>query len=175
MASQWWLIFISGFIFIGLGLWIVLSPLQSYFTISMFLAATVCIAGLMEVMFSLINHKNLHGWGWYLAGGIIDIVVGGYLLAYPLLTMVLLPVLLGAWMLYRGIVTFSHSFSLRSLGLKGWRWLLLAGIIIILLGALILVNPVLGVFNFVVWTGFAFIMSGVFRIALAIKLKAGLP
>jgi len=171
LTGHWWLVFVSGILFIGLGAWIILSPLKSYFSISLFLSGIVCAAGIMEVVFSLSNYKTLFGWGWYFAGGIIDMVVGGYLLAYPLVTMIMLPVLLGAWMLYRGIVTISHAFSIRPYRIKGWGWFLFAGMFIVLLSLFIIIDPALGALNFVVWTGIAFITSGLFRIALAVKLK----
>jgi uncharacterized membrane protein HdeD (DUF308 family) len=129
----------------------------------------------MEVLAISKNYRNTVGWGWYLAGGLVDTLIGGYLLASPLVTMVLLPVLFGAWMFYRGVVTLMHSISLRNYAIKNWVWLAVSGLITISLSVLVLFNPVIGALNFIIWTGLSFFIFGVFRIALGFEMKNLMP
>jgi len=172
IVANWWMIFASGILFVVLGIWIFFAPLQSYFTISLFFAGVITLAGLMELIFTLLNRKALSSWPWYVAGGVVDVFVGGYLMAYPLVTMILLPVFFGLWMLYRGIVAVSHSIQLRHSGWQGANWMLITGILIILLALLIIINPALGALNFLTWTSLSFIVSGIFRIVLSLRLRS---
>lgn len=170
IVANWWMIFASGVLFVVLGIWIMSAPLQSYFTISLFFAGIITLAGLMELTFTLLNRKMLSSWPWYVAGGVVDVVVGGYLMTYPLVTMILLPIFFGLWMLFRGIVAVSHSIQLRHSHLWGTDWMLIIGIVIILLALLIIINPALGALNFLTWTSLSFIVSGIFRMTLALRL-----
>lgn len=172
IIANWWMIFMSGILFVVLGIWIISSPLQSYFTISLFFAAIITLAGLMELTFTLLNRKALSSWPWYLAGGVVDVFVGVYLMAYPLVTMILLPIFFGLWMLFRGVVAVSHSLQMRRSHGWGSDIMLITGSVIILLSILIIINPALGVLNFLTWTSLSFIVSGFFRITLSLRLRA---
>lgn len=172
IVANWWMIFSTGALFVILGIYIISSPIQSYFTISLFFAGVITLAGLMELAFTLLNRKALTSWPWYVAGGVVDVFVGGYLMTYPLVTMILLPIFFGLWMLFRGIVAVSHSIQLRHSGWWGTDWMLITGIMIILLALLIIINPALGALNFLTWTSLSFIVSGIFRIALSLRLRS---
>jgi uncharacterized membrane protein HdeD (DUF308 family) len=171
-AQYWWLMFCSGVLFIGLGIWMLAAPVSSYLSLSLLFAFGMIFAGIFEVTFSVSNRKRLHGWGWTLSGGLIDIFLGGYLLNLPLLTMVIMPVIIGLWMLFRGFMAISSSIELRAYGILDWAWLLLTGILIVVLSVLIIADPLFGAINIVVWTAFAFLLSGIFRILLSLQLRS---
>jgi len=171
-ASQyWWLMFCSGMLFIVLGIWMLAAPVSSYLSLSLLFAFGMIFAGIFETTFAISNHKRLHGWGWTLSGGLIDIVLGSYLLNFPLLTMVVMPIIIGLWMLFRGFMAISSSIELRAYGVLDWVWLLLTGILIVVLSVLIIGDPFFGDINIVVWTAFAFLLSGIFRILLSLQLR----
>jgi len=170
-TKYWWLMLFAGVLLIGLGVWILASPVASYLSLSLVFAAGMVMTGSFEVIFSITNYKDVQGWGWTLAGGLVDLVLGVYLLYYPLLTMIVLPLIMGFWMLFRGFMAIGSSIELRAYGILDWGWLLFTGVMIILVALIILGNPLFGVINIVVWTALAFIISGIFRIYLSIKLK----
>lgn len=170
-AQHWWLMFSAGVLFVVLGIWILASPVASYLALSWFFAFGMIFSGLFEVIFSIGNHKRLHGWGWIMAGGLIDIFLGTYLLNYPLLTMIVMPIIIGLWMLFRGFMAIGSSIELRAYGILDWLWLLFTGILIVLLSLFIIGHPLFAAINIVVWTAFAFILSGIFRIFLSLQLK----
>lgn len=170
-AQYWWLMLLAGVLFVGLGIWILASPVASYLSLSLLFAFGMIFAGFFEIIFAIGNYKTLHGWGWTLAGGLIDLFLGIYLLNYPLLTMVVMPVIMGLWMLFRGCMAIGSSIELRAYGVLDWAWLLLTGVLIVLLSLLIIGSPLFSSVNIVVWTAFAFILSGIFRIYLSLQLK----
>jgi uncharacterized membrane protein HdeD (DUF308 family) len=98
-------------------------------------------------------------------------VIGAYPLSYPAVTMVILPFVLGFWLLFRGFSAIGFSFDIKSYGDLNRDWFLLFATGIIFFALLILAVPAFGVANIIAWTGLAFIFAGVFRIILAFRLK----
>lgn len=113
----------------------------------------------------------MEGWGWTLIGGLLDIVIGVYLLAYPLLTMSVLPFILGFWLLFKGFSAIGFAIDLKSYDESNWGVLLALGIIILLFAGMVLAVPAFGVLNIILWTSLSFIAAGVFRVVLAFRLK----
>lgn len=169
--SHWWLILMAGMVLIGLGVWIIASPFQSFLSLSKIFAMGILATGIFEIVFALNNHKSIETWGWTLVSGLVDLFVGGYLFLNPLITMVVLPVIIGFWMLFRGVFAIGNSIDMRAYGFWDWRWLLASAIFVILLACLILGNLAFGVVNMIVWTGLAFICAGIFRIHFSLKLR----
>jgi hypothetical protein len=170
-TQYWWLMFSVGVLFICLGGWILASPVDSYMSLGFLFAYGLTFSGLFELIFAIGNHKTLHGWGWTLVGGGIDLALGIYLLKVPMLTLMIMPVVIGLWMLFRGCMAFNSTIELRTLGVLDWAWLFVTGVLIILLSILILGSPFFASINVVVWTAFCFILSGIFRIFLSLQLR----
>ncbi|ASU35327.1 HdeD family acid-resistance protein [Mucilaginibacter xinganensis] len=170
VVNNWWLMLLAGIALIALGIGTIASPLHAYLSLSLVFAIGILAAGIFEIIFSLSNTAMI-GWGWAILGGIVDLLIGGYLIAFPVITMVLFPLLVGFWILIRGFMAARSAFEIKAFGLPGWGWLLLTGLVIILLGIMILLNPVWGIVNIIIWTGLAFIVGGAFRIYLAVKLS----
>jgi len=170
-VKYWWLILLTGLILVAVGIWVFASPVTAYLSLSILFGASILTVGFFETVFAISAHKSLEGWGWTLASGLLDIVIGSYLLAYPAITMTILPFVLGFWLLFRGFSAIGFSFDIKSYGDSSWGWFLLFAIGVIIFAFMILAVPAFGVANIVAWTGLSFIFAGVFRIVLAFRLK----
>jgi len=170
-SQYWWLMLFSGILFIGLGIVIVALPVSSYLSLSLLIACGMFFAGVFEVIFAFGNRKAFDSWGWTLAGGLVDLSLGAYLIYLPLLSMVVMPLVLGLWMLFRGCMAIGSSIELRTYGVLDWIWLMVNGVLIVILSILIIGHPLFSMINVVVWTAFAFIISGVFRLLLSLQLR----
>lgn len=169
--SYWWIFFLTGLLLTGIGIWIFASPVEAYVSLSILFAVGIFITGVLETLFAIIARKAIDGWGWTLAGGILDIVIGIYLMTYPLVTMQVLPLILGFWLLFRGFSAIGFALDMKSYKTSGWGWLLALGVVIIIFGCMILAVPAFGVLNIIIWTSLSFIAAGLFRIVLAFRLK----
>jgi uncharacterized membrane protein HdeD (DUF308 family) len=169
--NHWWLFLLTGILLIVVGFWVFASPLASYLSLSFIFSIGILFTGIFEIAFAISNRKTMDSWGWTLAGGILDLVIGLYLLSYPSVSMTVLPFILGFWLLFRGFSAVGSAFDMKSYGDKNWGWFLFMGIAIVFFGVMVLANPAFGVANIIIWTGSAFIVAGVFRIYLAIKLR----
>lgn len=92
-------------------------------------------------------------------------------MSYPAVTMTVLPFILGFWLVFRGFSAIGSAFDMKSYGAADWGWLLVLAIAIIFFGFMVLAVPAFGVANIIVWTSLSFIVAGVFRIFLALRLR----
>lgn len=170
-VQYWWLFLLTGILLIIIGLWVFSSPVTAYLSLSILFAVGILVSGIFEIIFAIANNKTMESWGWILASGILDLFIGIYLSSYPMVTVTVLPFILGFWLLFRGFMAIGLALEIRSYGAKDWGWQLFLAILILFLGFMVLANPAFGVANIIVWTGLAFIAAGIFRIYIAMKLR----
>ena len=170
-VKNWWVLTILGILFILLGIWVFRNPLESYIGLSLYFSIAMFIGGAFQIFFSVSNRDVLPGWGWQLMGGILQVLFGYILTSNPQITMAILPLFVGFWLLFRSINLASFSLELRSLLLPNWWLYLLFAILIGIFSFFILTRPVIGGITIVTWTGIALIMAGVAQIAISMDLK----
>ena len=80
----------------------------------------IIVAIYLMFAFALANKKGISSWGWYLAGGIIDLILGIFLMASPGLSMEVLPFVLAFWLMFRGFSATGYSMDLKRYGTRNW-------------------------------------------------------
>ena len=90
-VKNWWLSLLLGILYVVVAVSLMFAPLSGYAVLSILFSISMLFSGLLEISFAVSNRKNVSSWGWYLAGGIIDMIFGFYLIAYPLLSMEVIP------------------------------------------------------------------------------------
>ena len=101
-VKNWWLSLLVGLLYIIVAIYLMFAPLASYVALSILFSVSMFVSGLFEIAFALANKKGISSWGWYLAGGIIDLILGIFLMASPGLSMEVLPFVLAFWLMFRG-------------------------------------------------------------------------
>lgn len=134
-------------------------------------SVTFLVNGIFEIYSAISMRKETQGWGWILAGGIIDVLVGIILVSNPLLNLTVLPFVVGFGLMFRSMMAIGVSFDLNSFGVKGWGWLLAMGIAGLIFSFFLIRNPVFAGITVVIWTAMAFFCIGIFKIGLAFQLK----
>ena len=81
--------------------------------------------------------------------------------------MLSLPFIFGMWLLFSGINHFVNSFELQTLGVKGWGWLTVLGIILSVVGFFSLFDPIANLFAISILVGILLICEGISAIARA--------
>lgn len=169
-TNLWWLQILLGIAFIAFGIWVALVPKEGYAELSLFFAIAILLTGAFEITRAVKNKNYSLNWKWYLLGGIVDAIAGVIFLANLEMTMKLLPVLLGIWIIFRGILYIILSLEVRKGAFATWFVLLFFGILIIAMGVLILAKPEIGSYTIVYATSVAFIITGIFRVVLGRSL-----
>ena len=171
-VRNWWWFIIKGLLFIVAGIAIFARPAEGYLSLSILFSLVMLGSGLAQIFFAVANSNILPGWGWTLTSGILDLAIGIYLIAYPAVTMISLPYILGFWLMFAAFYLFGAAFDLGNLGIKNWGWLVFGGLVTMVCAFLILYHPAAGVASIITWSGIAFLIGGVFNLVLAFKLKS---
>ncbi len=170
-AKQWYLLLILGLIFIAMGVWVFLTPVSSLLALSIFFAITFLISGVFEISYAISNRKTIGHWGWNLAGGIMDLIIGLILISHPGISTVFLIFYVGFALLFRSIMTIGWSVQLNKVGTKDWGWVLTWGILGLIFSFFLLWNPAITGFAIVIYLGVALIMIGIAQIFISLRLR----
>ncbi|TDW96968.1 HdeD family acid-resistance protein [Dinghuibacter silviterrae] len=169
--KNWWWFVIKGILFLAAGVAIFMRPAEGYVGLSILFSIVMLGVGITQVSFATGNKGWLPGWGWTLASGIIDIVIGIYLLAFPVVTMATLPFFVGFWLMFRSFYIMGASIDLDNYNVPGWGWLLAGGILLLILSVFVIYYPAAAVVGIIACSGSAFIVAGILSIALAFRLR----
>lgn len=171
-VKNWWISLVVGILVIALGIWCLVSPGESLVGMAYAFVVVFLIGGVMDIILAISNRKYIYGWGWTLAAGIMETVLGILLLALPTPTITLMLIyLVGFWILFRSIWGIGESCQLQTIGVKGWGWLLALSILCVILSFLFLISPLFGGIFVVVFVGMTVVLYGIFRIIVAFKLR----
>lgn len=166
-----WTSLLLGILYVIAALFLLMAPLSSYVALSAIFSISILISGILEILFALSNKGNVSSWGWYLAGGIIDLIIGIYLVIYPLVSMEIIPFIVAFWLMFRGFTLCGYSTDLKRYGTRDWGWYLAIGILTILCSVIILWQPGFGAIYLLYMLAFGFLMLGLFRIVFSFELR----
>ena len=169
--KHWYIPAIVGSIFIVVGIYTFASPATSYVALSILFSLSFLFSGISEIVFSLTNRNEMDNWGWVLAFGILTTVIGGLLLSNPAVSMATLTFYVGFLILFRSISALSFSLDLKDYGIGDWGALMALGVIGLIFSIIMIWNPAFAGMTIVIWTGLAFITTGIFSLYMAFKLK----
>ncbi len=169
-VQNWWLSLILGILFIVVGIWMIFAPATTYVALSILFSVFMFVSGIFEITFAATN-RHLQGWGWYLTGGIIDLLLGILLMSYPALTMATIPFIIALWLIFRGFSAIGLSIDFSQMGIKGWGWSLFLGILTVICALLVIFEPMVGAAFVVYLAAFAFLFIGIFRLFIAFGMQ----
>jgi uncharacterized membrane protein HdeD (DUF308 family) len=107
--------------------------------------------------------------GWFIAIGLIDLIVGGIASTNLMLTNLASVVVIGAAMIVSGIAQIVHAFSAR--GPRGTAFWFLGSLIYTAAGALIVYDPLLASLELALLAGFFLASVGMMRTIAGIKIR----
>jgi len=171
-VKNWWILLILGILMVIGAIWMFKTPIANFAGIIMFFSMLIFISGFFSIFFAFSNKEDIDNWGIYLAGGILDIIVGFILLKHPAKAVIIFSVFIGLWLLFRGISTISTSFKLKKDGVDNWGWILFMGIFTTLFALMaILYQPLLGGAYLSFMLAFGFLFLGITFIFISFQLK----
>lgn len=168
---NWWMTLLLGIFFLLFGIWMLSTPVTSYIALASAFSILMFASGINEIYFAVAYRSQYTGWGWYLTGGILDLIIGLVLIIYPSLSLAVLPFFVGFWLMFRGIVAMASAIELRDYANGAWGWLMLLGIITVFFSFFILSNPLFASISVVIMTSFSFITMGIYNILLAFRFR----
>ena len=162
---HWWVFVLRGVLFILLSIYVFLSPTSAYLALSFLFGLVILLAGIAELLHAYQN-RGQGNRGWHLFIGLIEIILGLVLMSHLAASMDVLRVTIGIYFLFRGV----SILNFRALARGSW-WVILGGLIVLLFGILVLVNPAFGAVTVIIWTGMAFLVIGILNVMLGLRMK----
>jgi uncharacterized membrane protein HdeD (DUF308 family) len=108
-------------------------------------------------------------WGWLLALGILMIILGAFAIAAPYGATLAVQFALGWILVIGGIAEAIHAFMARGWG--GFLLELLSAILYVVVGVLLLTNPVGGALALTIVLAVFLIVEGIFKIMMAMRVR----
>lgn len=170
-VNHWYIPLIVGILFILCSIYVFKTPVESYLSLSLLFSFAFLIAGIMEIVFSISNRKEIDNWGWLLFSGILSLILGVILISNPALSVILLPIYVGFGLMFRSVSAMSTSFELKSYGITDWIGMFLLGLAGLIFSIIMIWNPVLGGISIVYWTALSLLSLGIFGIYYSFQLR----
>ena len=170
MARNWGWVLLRGILAILFGILAFVMPLPTFLTLLTFLAAYLVVDGVLTIITAIANRKSIADWGWLLFQGIIRVIAGIIAVINPVLAGISLIYIIGAWAVITGIMVIITAIRLRR-EISGELWLVLSGVIAIILGITLFVNPGGGAIAVVYAIGAYAVLTGILLVLLAFRLR----
>jgi len=167
-ADRWWLFLLSGIAWLIFALLVFQWDFTTVYAISILFGVVAIVAGVNELFLISISTT---GWKWVHAIlGILFILAGIYALWNPYDTFATLAVLVGLFLLFRGIFDITVAFVTKD-EFELWWLQLVLGLVEILLAFWVAGNFRSSAILLVIYVGVIALMRGISEIFVAFKLK----
>lgn len=151
----WWLVMIAGIAMFLVGLLILISPVKTLVLAVQLLGIYWLVIGVLSLA-SIGLDRTM--WGWKLASGILGVIAGIIVVRDPLWSALLVPTVLILFLavdaVIMGVAQFVHAFGGGGVGLA------LLGLLNIIFGLILLLNPLIGVYALPIILGFCALIGG---------------
>ncbi len=164
-------VLLRGIVSLILGILILVWPQLSLGVFLLLFGVFALVDGVFSLFHAIGRAMNGQSWVLRLLTGLFGIGVGIVVFVWPGITAVVLVYIIAAWALATGIVEIVTAIEFRQ-QLTG-EWLLAAtGIISVLFGLLLFVNPAAGVLALAILIGIYFVILGILLLVLAFQLPS---
>ncbi|MBR5783660.1 MAG: DUF308 domain-containing protein [Bacteroidales bacterium] len=168
----WWGVGILGIVMILIGIIMFFTPTISYIILSSIIGIIIFASGISNLALSINTWHVITGKVWIFANGIVEIILGFILMFSLAVSELILPILLGLWVLFKAINIIGVSDEMNIMEIPGAGWTLLLGIMTMICAFGVLSQPLIfGADAVVVWIGITLIMLGISCIIYSLQLK----
>ena len=140
--KKWWLLLIGGLLFLILGFVSMAHPMAALLSVIIYVGIAAVVSGLFTLIFVFSNTAAV-GWGWRLIEGAVDLLFGVIMLAHPLLSASLIPVIVGIWVFIRGLMYLIDALKWRRSRAE-WSGYAVIGVLLMVLGFLMVIDDRFG-------------------------------
>ena len=127
--------------------------------------------GIVELITAVTSRNLFLLRGYNIMGGMLDLFIGLLLCAFPRLTLDLLPIILGVWLLYHSFMVMGLGSDLKAIRTPGSSLLFIGGVVMLIIAILALFSNSFGTNLVVILTGTAFIVFGIILSSIALELR----
>jgi uncharacterized membrane protein HdeD (DUF308 family) len=166
----WWVFLVGGIAAVIFGVLALTKPVAAWFVVATFFAAAILVDGVFN-LWGAVQHREKDGWWIMLLMGVLGVLVGGYALLNPLVSMVAFVYLVALQALLLGVFLVMLGYKVRAATQREWI-LYLTGALSIAFGVVVFLNPAAGGIS-VIWMIAAWaLVIGTLKIIFAFKVKS---
>ena len=163
---------VMGVLLIVLGIWCIMTPVQTYLALAWFVGFGMLADGIANIFAWNELRKADMANVWTMVGAIISIILGiivlismGARLAVDLFIVIMAAI----WLIAMGVMRVAAGLRLRSIHKKGgveeigkrWYLAVILGVLMVLVGILSLFDPIVLMFGIGVFMGTCIVMAGI--------------
>jgi uncharacterized membrane protein HdeD (DUF308 family) len=166
----WWVFLVGGIAAVVFGLLAFAKPVAAWFVVATFFAASILVEGVFSVAGS-IQHRDKDGWWIMLLIGVLGVLVGGYALLNPMVSMAAFILLVAFQAIMLGVFLGMLGYKVRAVTEREWI-LYLTGALSVLFGILIIANPGIGGLSVILMIASWAIVTGILKILFAFRVRS---
>lgn len=171
-VKHWWLMLIAGILCIAAGICVFVFPVESYVALSILFGIVMLLTGVGQLIIASTSGNYLMMRGYFIVGGIMDLILGIFLCVYPGVTLVVLPFMMGLWLMYHSFILIAFGGDMDTFKVSGSASMIILGILVLILSIFVLLNPFsAGVVTVLVVAGAGLLLLGLTFCVLAAKLR----
>ena len=163
-----WMYVLRGILAIVFGLVTLAWPGLSLVVLVVVFGAYALVEGVVAIVLGFMRRREDDRWWAIVLGGLLGVVAGGIVLAWPAITSLALIFIIGAWAVANGVMQIIAAFS------DGW-YLALFGVLSILFGLFVLFRPLTGALALAWAIGWWGLVAGVALIVHALMRRRHAP
>jgi uncharacterized membrane protein HdeD (DUF308 family) len=168
----WWLFLVRGLLALAVGLIAIFDPGATLAALILLLGAFFIVDGVFAVIKAFGVMRSDRSWWLLLLSGVVSVIAGFVVFAWPGLTALTLAYLVGFWAIVTGIFEIMVAISLRRVIRGEWLYVLF-GAISIVFGIYVAFVPGLGLAYLTLLIAIYGFVAGFSLIAAAFRLRSG--
>ena len=137
VREHWKVFLFEGILLVILGLAAMIVPPLASLAVTIFLGWIFLISGIFGLIVTFWA-RQMPGFWWSLISAAVAVVAGIVLLARPVQGTLTLTIVVGAYFLAEGVTTIMYAIEHRRELSERWSWMLAAGLVDILVAAIII-------------------------------------
>jgi uncharacterized membrane protein HdeD (DUF308 family) len=169
LARSWWVLLLYGLVALVFGAVAILQPLATATALAWAIGVMAVVEGVISLV-ALFGGNSGVSRGWLAVYALASLVFGVLAVINPLATASVLVLLLAVWLIVAGIHRIVFAVRVRR-HIQGEWLLILSGVLAIVLGALLVANPLAGVAVTTLWIGIGSLIYGVLQVVVAFRLR----
>ncbi len=169
LAHNWWMVALRGLVAMLFGLTALLLPDITLTVLVLLFGAYVLLDGVLTIAAGIANRAGEERW-WVLLEGITGAVIGVAIIIWPGIKEFVLLYLIALWAIVTGILEILTAIELRK-EIEGKWFLALSGLVSLILGVLVALQPAAGVLAIIWMLRLYAIVFGVLLLLLAFRLR----
>ncbi|TPE43389.1 HdeD family acid-resistance protein [Pontibacter mangrovi] len=167
---HWWLLSLKGAALIILGILAFIYPLSLVIGLALYIGLVLALMGVLTIVAAFANREKSQ-WGWILAVGLFDVVLGAVLVVFPLQSVMAFAILTGFWAIFTGMLQIVAFFSVRKAHSATWGFMLLTGVLAIVLGMFLIWSPLSGAVAVTYLLGVEALLIGIMSLVYSFRLR----